>query len=125
MLLLASLRGTYTVYGQGESLAFRPDRSRSVRPESHLLDGAGRLFGKTTVNAGGLVLNPTFTGRRRKVCRQSPAPACVSRTDSFRFAAKLCLVYRDSVTKRLQESLFEVFITLADCLLNGLPQIIE
>ena len=63
---LASLQGTYAVHGQGTFLLQVP--GFPAPPFSFgeagiaTFDGAGTLFGKTTVNTGGLVLNPTFTG---------------------------------------------------------------
>ena len=62
----ASLQGAYAVHGQGTFLAPVPGFPAPPFPfgEAGIVtfDGAGRLFGKTTINAGGLLLTPPFTG---------------------------------------------------------------
>ena len=63
---LASLQGTYAVHGQGTFLVEVPGFPAPPFPFGEAgiatFDGTGRFFGKTTINAGGLLLNPTFTG---------------------------------------------------------------
>jgi hypothetical protein len=63
---LASLQGTYAVHGQGTFLLQVPGFPGPPFPFGEAgiatFDGAGKLFGKTTVNAGGLVRSPSFTG---------------------------------------------------------------
>ena len=62
----ASLQGTYAVHGQGTFLAPVPGFPAPPFPFGEAgiatFDGAGKFFGKTTINAGGLLLTPTFTG---------------------------------------------------------------
>jgi len=62
----ASIQGTYAVHGQGTFLVPIPGFPAPPFPFGEAgiatFDGAGKLFGKTTVNAGGLLLTPTFTG---------------------------------------------------------------
>jgi hypothetical protein len=61
-----SLRGTYAVHGQGTFLVAVPGFPAPPFPFGEVgiatFDGTGKLFGKTTVNASGLLLNPSFTG---------------------------------------------------------------
>jgi hypothetical protein len=61
-----SLQGTYAVHGQGTFLASVPGFPAPPFPFGEAgiatFDGTGKLFGKTTVNASGLLLNQPFTG---------------------------------------------------------------
>lgn len=61
-----SLHGTYAVHGQGTFLAAVPGFPAPPFPFGEAgiatFNGAGELSGKTTINAGGLLLTPTFTG---------------------------------------------------------------
>ena len=63
---LASLQGNYAVHGQGTFLivvrGFPAPPFPFAEAGIATFDGNGKFFGKTTVNAGGVVLNPTFTG---------------------------------------------------------------
>ena len=63
---LASLNGTYAVGRQGTIVGQLPGFPAPPFPFAEAgiatFNGAGSFFGKTTVNAGGLVLTPTFTG---------------------------------------------------------------
>lgn len=62
----ASLQGTYAVHGQGTFLVPVPGFPAPPFPFGEAgiatFDGTGKLFGKTAVNAGGLLLTPTLTG---------------------------------------------------------------
>jgi hypothetical protein len=63
---LASLKGPYAIEGQGTVVAQLPSFPAPPAPyaESVLadFDGAGTFSGKATVNVGGVVVKPTFTG---------------------------------------------------------------
>lgn len=65
---LASLHGTYAVHAQGTIVGQLPQPPFPNAPfpfgEAGIitLDGKGQLSGKTTVNLGGVVLQPTLTG---------------------------------------------------------------
>jgi hypothetical protein len=61
-----SLRGTYAVQAQGTIVGqipgFPPPPFAIGEAALVTFDGAGNLSGKTTLNIGGVVLQPTFTG---------------------------------------------------------------
>ena len=63
---VASLNGTYAMQAQGTIVGQLPSLPSPPFPFAQAgiiaFDGAGNLFGKSTVNLGGLVLQPTFTG---------------------------------------------------------------
>ena len=63
---VGNLHGAYAAHGQGTFLAPVPGFPAPPFPfgEAAIItfDGAGKLFGKTTINAGGLLLTPAFTG---------------------------------------------------------------
>src|SRR6202521_3891310 len=63
---LASLKSPYAIEGQGTVVAQPPGFPAPPAPwaESVLVDfdGAGTFSGKATVNVGGVVVKPTFTG---------------------------------------------------------------
>lgn len=64
---VASLHGTYAVHAQGTFVEqLSPSLPAPPFPFGEAgiatLDGAGHLSGKSTVNLGGVVLQPTFTG---------------------------------------------------------------
>ncbi len=63
---LASLNGPYAVDRQGTIIAQLTGFPTPPFPFGEAgvatFDGAGNFSGKTTVNVGGVVLNPTFTG---------------------------------------------------------------
>jgi hypothetical protein len=63
---VSNLHVAYAAHGQGTFLAPVPGFPAPPFPfgEAGVItfDGAGKLFGKTTINAGGLLLTPTFTG---------------------------------------------------------------
>lgn len=64
---LASLNGTYAVGRQGTIVAslgspFPAPPFPFGEAGIATFNGAGTFFGKTSVNAGGLILTPTFTG---------------------------------------------------------------
>lgn len=62
----ASLNGTYAVGRQGTIVGQLPGFPAPPFPFGEAgiatFNGAGTFFGKTTVNAGGFILTPTFTG---------------------------------------------------------------
>jgi hypothetical protein len=60
---LASLHGTYAIHAQGTVLAGLPGTPFPFGEAGLItLDGKGNHSGKTTVNLGGNVQTPTFTG---------------------------------------------------------------
>jgi hypothetical protein len=63
---VCSLRGTYAVQAQGTIVGQNPGFPPPPFPVSEAalisFDGAGNLFGKTTLNIAGVVLQPTCTG---------------------------------------------------------------